>query len=147
MTHESTIARSSLYGPRGPHKPSYAARRWLSTTDGSKRKSTLFGTYMLSAFLLSSCVGIDETEYYRILPGDCLTIMVEATRHDLTVTSDGYILVPPSASLRAAGRTPEGLANLISEQLGNLIVIVTVQPPRPSLRTSPCGEYEDSLIT
>ena len=88
-------------------------------------KTTTASSVLIGA-LLVGCAASKTADLYRINPGDSLRVLAVDTEHNLTVDARGYIAVPPLGDLRAAGRTPQELARLVSRDLNDPVVTITV---------------------
>lgn len=69
---------------------------------------------------LAVCPGTVFAQGYRVQPGDVLRIEVvedDTLNRSVLVAPDGRITVPQAGSLRAAGRTVESIAQLLTTRL------------------------------
>ena len=68
----------------------------------------------------ATCPGFALAQAYRVQPGDVLRIEVvedETLNRTVLVAPDGRITVPQAGSLRAAGRSVEAIAQLLTSRL------------------------------
>ena len=69
---------------------------------------------------LATCPTLTLAQGYRVQPGDVLRIEViedETLNRSVLVAPDGRISVPQAGSIRAAGRTVEAIAQLLTSRL------------------------------
>lgn len=70
----------------------------------------------------ATCPTFAMAQGYRVQPGDILRIEVvedDTLNRSVLVAPDGSISVPQAGSLRAAGRTVEGIAQLLTSRLAS----------------------------
>lgn len=71
---------------------------------------------------LATCPAAAIAQSYRVQPGDILRIEVvedETLNRTVLVAPDGRISVPQAGALRAAGRSVESIAQLLTERLAS----------------------------